>query len=69
MTYATRYKRCLLIRTPNGCPTGDGLILYRTSDGEAMAFWNKSLKGYVVRPTKENVKEVCDWLEVTNACA
>jgi hypothetical protein len=69
--YATRYKRCLLVHTPNGRLTSEGenegRIICREHDGQPFAFWNETLKGYVVRPTEENVKEVCEWLEELNA--
>lgn len=75
--FAKRYKRCLLVHTPK--QTEDGIAYYNypclptyakpIPDTElvVLGYWNETLGGYVVRPTQENVKEVCEWLDELNA--
>jgi hypothetical protein len=66
--YATKHKRCLLVHTKKTEP-----IIYCVNDQDAddatmrpLAYWNETLQGYVVQPTKENVLELCEWLDVLN---
>jgi len=61
---AIRYKRCLLVRTPK-----QGDVVYCDAPSPQpipLGYWNETLKGYVVKPEPNNVKEVCKWLDTLN---
>ena len=60
--YATKHKRCLLLHTNKTKST----ILSEYENDIPLAYWNETLKGYIIRPTRENVAELCEWLDVLN---
>lgn len=60
--FATKHKRCLLLHTEKT----KSIILSEYDNDTVLAYWNETLKGYVIRPTRDNVKELCEWLDHLN---
>lgn len=63
--YATKHKRCLLLHTKKT----KSIILSDLSEYNRdipLAYWNETLQGYIIRPTRSNVEELCEWLDDLN---
>ena len=58
--YATKHKRCLLLHVEKTVP------IKFMNDNRPFAYWNDTLQAYIVRPTPENVIELCEQLEEEN---
>ena len=64
VAYATKHKRCLLLHTKK---TKSIILSENGGDMDIpLAYWNESLKGYIIRPTRDNVVELCEWLDYLN---